>query len=42
MTLGASPSLIRNSVVAVRSRHTDFGFAHPPLIEFKRIMKAIG
>ncbi len=30
MTLGASPSLIRSSVAAVRSRHTDIGFAPPP------------
>jgi hypothetical protein len=44
MMLGASPSLIRSSVAAVQSRHTDFGFA-PPLsgkLEFKRMMKAVG
>jgi hypothetical protein len=44
MMLGASPSLIRSSVAAVQSRHTDFGFT-PPLsgkLEFKRMMKAVG
>jgi hypothetical protein len=42
--LGASPSLIRSTVAAAQSRHTDFMF-EPPLngkLEFKRMTKAVG
>ena len=44
MMLGGSPSLIRSSIAAVQSRHTDYGY-EPPLngkLEFKRLMKAVG
>ena len=44
MMLGGTPSLIRSSIAAVQSRHTEYGFV-PPLngkMEFKRLMKAVG
>jgi hypothetical protein len=44
MMLGATPSLIRSSLAAVQSRHTDHGYAQPlgERLEFKRLMKAVG
>jgi integrase len=43
MMLGASPALIRSSIAAVQSRHSEYGFP-APLNEagaFKRFMKAV-